>query len=469
MTMITSAAARRDDKAVRERGSRFSIPAALLCALAIVAALVTAQPTWAAVTTLSGDRLTIFVGDTGSLNARLVGSQVNTFYPPDAQEGDAGLTIGFPTTAANPAGLDGRAYRYGQLESVAQTPVSGLGTPASPLTQVTTLRTPNASATNGLQLIQTVSYVQGDTSFLVRYDVSVLGGVPLNFRLSESADLFVDDTDHGVGQLRAGPPRAVLGVNPEPNGGTGGIAEVTPWSRYFEGAYTSANEIPQSPDGPGYANTVAPGLLDNGVGVQFDTFAAGAGLAPGATATFQLRWIFTPGDRDADGVINGGDNCRDVFNPDQADRNGNGVGDACDEPDADNDGVFDSDDNCRTASNPGQEDADEDGIGDACDSNDLKDLKDRDGDGVADSSDNCAEVRNADQRDTDGDRLGDACDPEPRGPDADRDTILDGADNCREASNSDNGTRTRMASGTSATRATARSRPSSPKPRRHAP
>src|SRR3712207_8921846 len=33
----------------------------------------------------------------------------------------------------------------------------------------------------------------------------------------------------------------------------------------------------------------------------------------------------------SDGVINGGDNCRAEPNPDQADFNGDGIGDACDE------------------------------------------------------------------------------------------------------------------------------------------
>lgn len=42
--------------------------------------------------------------------------------------------------------------------------------------------------------------------------------------------------------------------------------------------------------------------------------------------------ISTPGpvDMDGDGVLDGDDNCPAVPNPDQADRNGNGIGDACD-------------------------------------------------------------------------------------------------------------------------------------------
>jgi hypothetical protein len=48
----------------------------------------------------------------------------------------------------------------------------------------------------------------------------------------------------------------------------------------------------------------------------------------------------------------GGDNCPDTPNNDQADDDGDGVGQACD--------------NCRAVANPGQEDANNDGCGDVC-------------------------------------------------------------------------------------------------------
>ncbi len=56
---------------------------------------------------------------------------------------------------------------------------------------------------------------------------------------------------------------------------------------------------------------------------------------------------------DRDGVCQGDDNCPDVPNPDQADRDGDFVGDVCD--------------NCPDVANPNQGDADGDGLGDACD------------------------------------------------------------------------------------------------------
>ncbi|AUC82660.1 thrombospondin type 3 repeat-containing protein [Lacinutrix sp. Bg11-31] len=106
------------------------------------------------------------------------------------------------------------------------------------------------------------------------------------------------------------------------------------------------------------------------------------------------------GDEDGDGVINDIDNCLNTANPDQADTDGDGVGDAC--QDTDNDGVLDINDNCPTTANTNQLDTDGDGVGDVC--------QDTDGDGVVDAVDNCIDTVNADQADTNGNGIGDICD-----------------------------------------------------------
>lgn len=93
-------------------------------------------------------------------------------------------------------------------------------------------------------------------------------------------------------------------------------------------------------------------------------------------------------DKDGDGILDEQDNCPSIFNPvrpmdvgRQADADGDGIGDACDEcpedatqrceravaTDLDGDGIPNGIDNCPSIPNPDQADADADGHGDACD------------------------------------------------------------------------------------------------------
>lgn len=64
----------------------------------------------------------------------------------------------------------------------------------------------------------------------------------------------------------------------------------------------------------------------------------------------------------------GGDNCPVTYNPDQADCDADGVGDACGpQGDADADGLLDVCDNCPAVANPSQANSDGDAAGDECD------------------------------------------------------------------------------------------------------
>lgn len=81
--------------------------------------------------------------------------------------------------------------------------------------------------------------------------------------------------------------------------------------------------------------------------------------------------------------------------------------------DGDGDGVDDAQDNCPVTANPDQADDDRDGIGNACEANGAPDA---DGDGRPDAQDNCPQVWNVNQLDEDRDGIGSVCDPTPRGP-----------------------------------------------------
>jgi subtilisin family serine protease/chitodextrinase len=119
-------------------------------------------------------------------------------------------------------------------------------------------------------------------------------------------------------------------------------------------------------------------------------------------------------DFDQDGIPNSQDNCPLTENPDQADSDGNGVGDVCDEviapdTDFDDDGIADDIDNCPADPNNDQLDQDNDGIGDVCDAPVGSD-NDFDDDNILDDVDNCPLIANPQQLDSDNNGIGDLCD-----------------------------------------------------------
>src|SRR5690606_7299046 len=69
-------------------------------------------------------------------------------------------------------------------------------------------------------------------------------------------------------------------------------------------------------------------------------------------------------DSDGDTIADSIDNCPETPNPDQADSDGDGIGDVCDDSDTDGDGIADNQDNCPQTPNPDQADSDGNGIGD---------------------------------------------------------------------------------------------------------
>ena len=103
-------------------------------------------------------------------------------------------------------------------------------------------------------------------------------------------------------------------------------------------------------------------------------------------------------DDDGDGIPDATDVCPLLPNPGNVQLN-----DPRCNADADGDNVSDSFDNCVSVANPNQADTDGDGLGDVCDA-------DVDNDGILNAADNCPSVKNRNQLDDDGDAIGDACD-----------------------------------------------------------
>lgn len=110
-------------------------------------------------------------------------------------------------------------------------------------------------------------------------------------------------------------------------------------------------------------------------------------LVPASIASAGVDSIADP---DGDGIVNEFDNCENTANPNQADSDNDGYGDACDTTDPggddDGDGIENSIDNCPfTPTGFKQPDSDGDGRGDACD----WETGDDDGDGIENSIDEC--------------------------------------------------------------------------------
>jgi aryl-phospho-beta-D-glucosidase BglC (GH1 family) len=153
------------------------------------------------------------------------------------------------------------------------------------------------------------------------------------------------------------------------------------------------------------------------------------GATPPADANFGGQIV----DTDNDGIEDSVDNCPELANKNQWDKDKDGLGNKCDSDidgdgftneeeiaartniwnadsfpipvtvDVDGDNVDDSVDNCPTQFNPNQWDEDADGMGNVCDS-------DMDGDSVENSVDNCPRVANPHQWDKDKDGKGNRCD-----------------------------------------------------------
>ena len=262
-----------------------------LCAVAIPAI---AQ---AAIQTIDGSPLNVYMSDDGNMQARFdnasQGSTDGFFFSGD--DGSSGFFLRF----ADGTTYGSRNYEAFTVES--QGPVTGDGSTTAPFTLETSYLV-RQGETNIARVRQTTRYVNGQTRFRQTYRVENLTSEALRFRASTGGDLYVDGDDSGVGILIDSSPRFVGGTNTNSRI-TGGVEEVlssrlasdaapvpvAPWSAYEVNGYSTVYSLFGSSGG--LTNFIVGTQVDNGAGVQWsDHLAQDAGLAPGATARYEALW-----------------------------------------------------------------------------------------------------------------------------------------------------------------------------------
>jgi hypothetical protein len=249
----------------------------------------------AAPVALGGSPLNVYVDSLGQLQAFRAGVPDGIYYRPDSTTGDAGFFLAVLDTPTV-FGFDGNAGPHGTTDYTvgSQGAVTGSGTAADPLTQVTVYRT---AASNGLEVTQTTTYVNGSQFFTLKWVVrNTSATTAARFKAFAAADFFFDGSDRGTGIYTQGPPQFIGGTNAD-TGNSGGFAEVpgtTAWSRYQALAYGSAdNEVwgkingAASSPNPTFDDTVVGEQVDNAGGVEWDQYAT-TGLPANASATFSL-------------------------------------------------------------------------------------------------------------------------------------------------------------------------------------
>ncbi len=282
--------------------------------LAAAFALLLAGSATAAPTQISGNPMTVWVGDQGQLQAQRAGDTSYIFYAPSNPVGDAGFFLAFPQDAAGvPVDLAGKVYGFDgaagphglePFVNRGQSVVTGDGSAGAPFTQVTTYAvnpTDPTDQTKDLALVtQTTTYVNGQQTFHVKWDVKNVSSpaVGLPFKALLGADFYFEGDDRGTGIFTQGPPRFVGGTNAD-TGRSGGFVEsaapATPWSHYEALTYSTEplsvwTRIGQAGNEAGtkvFNDTAYAEPDDNAGGVEWDDRLA-TPLPGGQTASYEV-------------------------------------------------------------------------------------------------------------------------------------------------------------------------------------
>ncbi len=243
--------------------------------------------------------LSIFIGDTGSLQAKR-GAPFETAVSGMFFGSNSAPAANFWHLRVKGAPADNVTFgpRDTAVATISNGPVTGEWTVASPARVETVTR----AGENLLEVKQTVLYVAPELRYRVSWDVRNISAQPVAFVFGTSADLFIE-SDAGSGILSAGPPRFIGGSN-RTSGTVGGVEEVlssqlpgeaaatpvAPWASYEEGDPFPVTRRLSGADA--FLNTINPAFMDNAVGVSFNDRVA-APLAAGQTARYEVVWYLS--------------------------------------------------------------------------------------------------------------------------------------------------------------------------------
>ncbi|HWH44080.1 MAG TPA: hypothetical protein VNT32_05080 [Thermoleophilaceae bacterium] len=263
-----------------------------LLLLATLVAVVAPSTASAAFQRIDGSPIDVYVGDSGRLQARYDGQTAGEFFPSSSDEANAGFSLG--TDLGQSPTLYG--YAGAGFTPVTQTPVTGSGAAADPFQVVTVYSAPVSSQSQQqppgrISVRQVVTYVNGQSAFRVRTELTSTGQTNVTFRPQMGADLTPGGSDSGFGYLAGGAPaRTVGGFNPS-SSGAALIGEVTPWRSYQAEHYTTVNTALRDLAGNGLTNAVSGVFVDIGTGAQWpDVTLCGCGTS---TAAYEADWRFT--------------------------------------------------------------------------------------------------------------------------------------------------------------------------------
>jgi hypothetical protein len=202
------------------------------------------------------------------------------FYPSSATPGDCGTflatggTLYAPDFASHAGTATAPLGPYTPFTPVSQTPVSGLGTVASPFTVTTTV---NVGAT-GLEIQETTTYVIGDDTYDTNTTVINHAG-DNSLVLYRAGDCYLGASDSGYGALAITAPGSVACTKTPNNSPANRFEEfipVTGGSQYYEDFYANVWSWigSQTP----FPNTCACLTnLDNGAGLSWHLFLPAGG------------------------------------------------------------------------------------------------------------------------------------------------------------------------------------------------